>query len=142
MTAGRYDILAEHRARTVAEKAEQQIEQLSTSVEDLHTQVTQLQTTIRIAGAIVVLVFSMVASAAAWTMSSALQSQERLEALAARVDRHPTEGHAETTAAVADVRAEQRAMDAGVRSELAAINGRLERIERALLEDRETSRRR
>lgn len=42
MTAGRYDILAEHRARTVAEKAEQQIEQLSTSVEDLHTQITQL----------------------------------------------------------------------------------------------------
>ena len=142
MSAGRYDILAEHRARTVAEKAEQQIEQLSMSVDELRTQLASVQTTIKIAGAIVVLVFSMVASAAAWTMSSALQSQERVQALAERVDRHPSEGHAETTAAVADVRMEQRAMDAGVRSELAAINGRLERIERALLEDRETSRRR
>lgn len=140
MTAGRYDILAEHRARDIARERHSQGEQ----IDHLSTQMTQLQTTVRIAVGIMVAALSFVVSGAVWTMRTALESQERLSALTATVERHtgPGEGHAETTAAVAEVRMEQRAMDAGVRSELAAINGRLERIERALAEDRETHRRR
>lgn len=144
MTTGRYDIQAEHRQREARAQAAAEHQSLSDSVDELRTTVTQLQTTMKIGVAIVVAALGFVVSGAVWTMRTALESQERLTALTATVERHtgPGEGHASTIAAVADVRAEQRALDAGVRSELAGINRRLDDIAAALAADREAHRRR
>ena len=97
--------------------------------------VTELKTTIRIAGGIIGLVFTMTAGGAVWTMSTALTTQERVQALSDRLDRHvQSEGHPLTVGALAEVRADQRATDGGVRAELAGINRRLDDLQRALEE--------
>lgn len=112
--------------------------EVSDRLQGLEDEIHGLKTRITTAAVGIAAIMGVVMTVCGWVLTTVIDTRQQAAINRDRIDGHAVlAGHERGMSELGDIRSDQRAMDAGVRSELAAINRRLDDIATVLNERRQ-----